>query len=312
MERGLVSLSSGFEKFASSKTFTDFVAYVIKEGPIVGAFFEQLVGLVGRLLVGLAPVGDAILKILTPFVTWVNKMLTANPVFVTVIGTVLALAAALYLVFLAVSPVTLGLAALVVAAYVLSANWATFISGMKILWDSFKLVVLTGLLDIIVGLDDAFGWLPIIGPKLDDARNAVSAWVANVQGDLNSLKSPPPLTVTVIDNYANPVIPGGAPRDYQGSAPLYGPFIGGGSGGGHAAGGPISKPSIVGELGPELFIPGGPGYIVPNNQLDNFALGMSGGSKGPAMVVGEQHFHHDTDIVMLGQQLAFQQRAGRL
>ena len=29
-----------------------------------------------------------------------------------------------------------------------------------------------------------------------------------------------------------------------------------------------NKPYIVGERGPELFVPSGSGHIVPNNQLD--------------------------------------------
>ena len=40
---------------------------------------------------------------------------------------------------------------------------------------------------------------------------------------------------------------------------------------GFAEGGnpPINKPSIVGEKGPELFVPPGAGKIIPNNQMGN-------------------------------------------
>lgn len=37
--------------------------------------------------------------------------------------------------------------------------------------------------------------------------------------------------------------------------------------GGHAMGGPLSGPSMVGERGPELFVPSGYGTIIPNDQL---------------------------------------------
>jgi hypothetical protein len=47
---------------------------------------------------------------------------------------------------------------------------------------------------------------------------------------------------------------------------------------GHAAGGPISGPSIVGERGPELFIPSGPGTIIPNNAM------RGGGGGGPETI----------------------------
>jgi len=79
----------------------------------------------------------------------------------------------------------------------------------------------------------------------------------------------------------------------QGISKMFGGFgdlFGGSSGGfandaggmevagslGFADGGnpPVGVPSIVGERGPELFIPSRPGTIIPNNQLSN----MLGGS----------------------------------
>ncbi len=50
---------------------------------------------------------------------------------------------------------------------------------------------------------------------------------------------------------------------------------------GLASGGPITGPAIVGEKGPELFMPGSPGRIIPNNQL--------GGGRGG--VIYNQHIH---------------------
>jgi phage-related minor tail protein len=46
---------------------------------------------------------------------------------------------------------------------------------------------------------------------------------------------------------------------------------------GRAAGGPVSsgRPYIVGEQGPEVFIPSGSGNIIPNSRL-NTSLGASG------------------------------------
>jgi len=51
----------------------------------------------------------------------------------------------------------------------------------------------------------------------------------------------------------------------------FGGFGGGSFGGARAAGGPVQsgKSFLVGEEGPELFDPPGPGNIVPNNQLSN-------------------------------------------
>lgn len=45
------------------------------------------------------------------------------------------------------------------------------------------------------------------------------------------------------------------------------------SGGGAADGGFIDGPTLVGEQGPELFIPRGPGVVVPNQQMGNYMGG---------------------------------------
>jgi lambda family phage tail tape measure protein len=45
---------------------------------------------------------------------------------------------------------------------------------------------------------------------------------------------------------------------------------------GMASGGVINSPTIVGERGPELFMPGRSGAIIPNNNLSDY-MGNSGG-----------------------------------
>jgi len=49
---------------------------------------------------------------------------------------------------------------------------------------------------------------------------------------------------------------------------------------GHAAGGYVDRPSIVGENGKELFIPNRPGTIIPNARMGDFM-----GQQQPQMVV---------------------------
>ena len=48
--------------------------------------------------------------------------------------------------------------------------------------------------------------------------------------------------------------------------------------GGHAAGGYVDSPSIVGENGAELFVPSRPGTIIPNGSWQQMAAAGSGGS----------------------------------
>lgn len=80
-----------------------------------------------------------------------------------------------------------------------------------------------------------------------------------------------------------------------GSGPLAGLFGGGGAGGGggilasifssiftpRAAGGPLSagQPAIIGELGPELWVPDASGHVVPHDML---AAALAGGASGTA------------------------------
>ena len=77
----------------------------------------------------------------------------------------------------------------------------------------------------------------------------------------------------------------------QAISPFFSSLFGGASGGGglsgfltgllpgHAKGGPADGPSIVGEEGPELFVPNAPGNVVSNSTLKSMA--SSGGSQGP-------------------------------
>lgn len=57
----------------------------------------------------------------------------------------------------------------------------------------------------------------------------------------------------------------------QSPAPIFNPLSG--MFGNAADGGPISGPTLVGEQGPELFIPNGPGTVIPNQQLSGQLTG---------------------------------------
>jgi len=54
---------------------------------------------------------------------------------------------------------------------------------------------------------------------------------------------------------------------FGGNTPFIGGSVLGGTYGGAAIGGPIDGPTLVGERGPEMFIPKGSGMIVPNDKL---------------------------------------------
>lgn len=101
----------------------------------------------------------------------------------------------------------------------------------------------------------AFGWIPGLGPKLKQADKDFQNFKDGVNNSLNGIKRDIPVNINVKVNGPN-----WAPQ-----------VIGGISIGGHqmrAHGGPVSRGSgyIVGENGPEYFVPDRDGTIVPNGK----------------------------------------------
>lgn len=93
VEEGLIHLSSEFADLGQSQGLKSFVSYVEQEAPTVGQFFEQLIPSIAKLTVAFAPLGDAVLKILTPLAGAIANMAPvielvtgAMDAFATVIG----------------------------------------------------------------------------------------------------------------------------------------------------------------------------------------------------------------------------------
>ncbi len=84
--------------------------------------------------------------------------------------------------------------------------------------------------------------------------------------------------------------------------------VSGGGVGARAAGGPVSAstPYLVGERGPEIFLPGSSGSIVPNSQIGG--TGVFGGS-GATINIQQVHMHGVQDVGGLLE--ALQEEAGR-
>ena len=84
--------------------------------------------------------------------------------------------------------------------------------------------------------------------------------------------------------------------------------------GGKAAGGPVTAntPYVVGEIGPELFVPNTAGYIIPNNDLAGALSGNSGGSSAPVQYVNTQIIQSQADAAAMAMQLSFLRKAGQL
>jgi hypothetical protein len=85
-----------------------------------------------------------------------------------------------------------------------------------------------------------------------------------------------------------------------------------------ASGGPVSagNPYLVGEVGPELFVPKTTGYVIPNSHLQQIGQLTSAGSgsspAGALQHINTQIIQSQADAAGMAMQLAFLQKARRL
>lgn len=123
---------------------------------------------------------------------------------------------------------------------------------------------------IVTAAAKAFGWIPGIGPKLQEAAASVNSFVANVVGQLNRI--PRDITVTVHTR-----VIGGSLLSAAQQSGTYSSGIGG-----RASGGPVmaGKTYRVGEQGPELVTFGANGYVhdaASSRQMMSGGGGLAGG-----------------------------------
>jgi len=143
--------------------------------------------------------------------------------------------------------VILAVGALVAAGVYLVSNWEQHIDNLKWAWSGFKDFFL-GIVDSIKAGFDAFvGWI----------AGKVKAVINSVKSALDAIASLPGVSSVVKASRSA----------LSGIADLF-----------RASGGPVSagRPYIVGERGPEMFVPSASGSIVPNH-----ALAFAGASAGP-------------------------------
>jgi hypothetical protein len=196
---------------------------------------------------------------------------------VTVVG---ALSGAL--TFLAANPVVLIIAAIValgvglVVAYkkcetfrnIVDAAFRVVVSGAEFMRDmvigAIRFMVdkwLAAAEWIVKGAAAAFGWVPGIGGKLKAAARAVEEFRDDVNGALGGIGDKEvKVNVKLINDL---------PEDQRNA--VIGAMIAQ-----RAAGGPVKggTPYLVGEKGPELFVPSSSGGIVPNHKLGGAAAGV--------------------------------------
>lgn len=125
---------------------------------------------------------------------------------------------------------------------IIAAGFGTSLEGIKATWDS-NFRAFKGIADILMG--QAQAGIQVALDAISGAFSGIKGTIDGVVGMVNSL----------IDAILSIPIP---------QWPDAPPWLGGGGGsGGAAMGGPIGGPTLVGEHGPELFVPASAGGIVP-------------------------------------------------
>jgi hypothetical protein len=96
-----------------------------------------------------------------------------------------------------------------------------------------------------------------------------------------------------------------APGDTGGNPLIPGPL---------AKGGPASAGNVylVGEEGPELFVPRSSGVVIPNNKLTSGSGSPLAGAGSGITFTGPIYLQDEVDVDLLTRKLSFAQMAGAL
>lgn len=219
----------------------------------------------------------------------VLAMVAAVKVYRTVVAIATAAQAALNIV-MALNPIGIvvlalvGLAAGLVFAYKKSETFRTIVQGAfkaisdaaSFMWNSVLKPVFRLWLDtwftvigaLVNGAASAFGWVPGLGDKLKSAAKKFNEFRDDVNRALDGVKK----TVSVrVNAVANLQKAGGAATAVRNDVDF------------RAHGGPVrsGSPYVVGEEGPELFVPGRSGSIIPNGRT----AGGGGGRGGDTFIL---------------------------
>ena len=171
------------------------------------------------------------------------------------------------------------------------ANWQAIASAV---FETIKQIVSSTLTDMGTSIESVMGgisafWTGIweemskaVQPVLD-AIDGLKKGIQAFQGWISSISIPNPFAGIQMPSLpALPSLPG------------------------FAAGGPVSSgaPVIVGERGPELFVPNRAGTIIPNHEVGGAWAEMSGGSAGGVAINNYGDFVSPIDLAALAQQVA--------
>lgn len=93
MVNGLLRMSQGFAQWSarisSSKGFQQFITYIRANGPVIISIIGNVASAIGHILVALAPMGAAMLRVVQAVTQWISSFTQAHPILLQLIASVI-------------------------------------------------------------------------------------------------------------------------------------------------------------------------------------------------------------------------------
>ena len=251
----------------------DLIPAVTEAIPKITAWVKENGELVGSFIKWGAVIG-AVMSVIGPFLVAIGGVLMALGPIVSAIGSVIGALGGIGTAFTAAAavvgaaaaalaaPVTLAAVAVGLAVSAVIANWEGIKEGLDVIWDAIKWAA-SGVVDFLGGI-----WDGIVGVFTSGWQ-----WIQDIIAQISSAV-------------------GGL---FGGIGDMLG--FGGGTIEARASGGPVNsgQPYLVGEEGPELFVPNGSGTIVPNGAASGASVTIN---------LGGVTVRSEADIRNLSERLA--------
>lgn len=270
MGREAQKLAFTFATWVRNGGFTRFVDWVMKNGQTVVNDLLQLTGAALQIVIAFAPLGSLLLKLL-PYLTEFLAFLMRAPALLSALAIGIGAVGLALLLMMDTNPVGLLITAislLVIGLVELVSNWTKVWSEVKSIgltaWHWLYNNVLAPIVNFFTGLPGQItSALSGLGSAISGAFSSAFGWIEHLWNS----------TVGSISFTIPSWIPG-IGGDHFGFPKM------------RATGGPAAAgmPYIIGERGPELFVPSVPGVIVPNKDLTNGAVPEPARALKPSLV----------------------------
>lgn len=190
LSKGIADIATSTGNLSNNKGFQQFIAYAIKEAPVVGKFFLELVKAALALAVVFAPLGDLMLKVLTPIL---GMVASHADIFVLALGAAFV-ALGVALIFVSESnPIGLILTGIVLLAVgiielvAIIVKHFTAIKNFLEQWGPLILAVFFPIIGIPLLIWQHWSLISkYVGDALSTAYTTVKRWLTTIWSDVSN------------------------------------------------------------------------------------------------------------------------------